>query len=96
MWWTGWGLVAFPIVVFPTEIGRGTWGEAGATTGLIVSGILLWCIGRYMNRDVLYLHAEGNEYLPRNRHTLYSIPIQYLSVPVILWAVGSLIFSLTF
>ncbi|MDO0915447.1 hypothetical protein QQM39_32910 [Streptomyces sp. DT2A-34] len=90
MWWTGWGLVAFPVVVFPTGIG-GAWGAAGEAVGMIVGGVLLWFIGTYMNRDVLYI--ETNEYLPRNRHTLYSIPIQYLSVLVILWAIGSLLFG---
>lgn len=94
MWWTGWGVVAFVIVFLPMAIGESAWGQAGAVTGLVVGGVLLWFIGRYMNRDVLYLHVDGNEYLPRNRHTLYSIPIQYWSGPVFLWVAGSLIFGI--
>ncbi|WP_326689741.1 hypothetical protein OIE63_23000 [Streptomyces sp. NBC_01795] len=92
MWWTGWGILAFVIVCVPAILGQEAWGESGQSVGTIVGGILLWFIGNYMNRDVLYVHPKGNEYLPRNRHTFYSIPVQYLSVPVVLWGIGAWIF----
>ncbi|WP_437105375.1 hypothetical protein [Streptomyces sp. enrichment culture] len=102
VWWTGWGLV-FVIFLMPVGVGLGAGlgaglgsnagGETGQHVGTIVGGILMWLIGRYVNRDVLYVHPEGNEYLPRNRHTLHSIPVQYWAVAAVLWGIGGWIFG---
>lgn len=93
MWWTGCGPLFFLIVALATGVSAATWGEAGENVGTIVGGLLLWLIGRYVNRDVLYVHPEGNEYLPPNRHTVYSIPVQYWGVVVVLWGIGAWIFG---
>lgn len=93
VWWTGCGPLFLFSVALGAVIGSDAGGETGGDIGVIVGGILLWFIGRYMNRDVLYLHREGNEYLPRDRHTLYSVPVQYWSVPFVLWGIGDWIFG---
>ncbi|MFJ8469995.1 hypothetical protein [Streptomyces swartbergensis] len=99
--WSGWGLVVFPIVVLGILVGKligrliGIDEQISSHLGAVGAGICLWFIGRYMNRDVLYVHPEGNVYLPRNRHRLYGIPVQYMSVPVVLLAIVILVFEQT-
>lgn len=97
MVWTGGGCWFFFIVPMTVGLGAGVGsiggGEIGAHVGAVAAGILLWFLGTYVNRDVLYLDPEGDEYLPPNRHTLYWVPVQYWGIAVVLGAIGSWIFG---
>lgn len=88
IFWRGWGIIgiAFPVLMaallasleFSDENGRWFY-----LTGLTISAIPVWFIGKRLNRDKddVFIHEKtGQQYKLGNRHTLFFIPLQYYAI----------------
>ncbi|MBE2998839.1 hypothetical protein IDM40_08995 [Nocardiopsis sp. HNM0947] len=84
--WTGWGiLVPGFILLGAAGLGlaaEGTFGGDagffGAATGILLSAVLIFLVGRKLNKPEQGFHPKtGEPVVYRNRHTFFFIPMQY-------------------
>lgn len=84
--WTGWGILAFIILAF---------GATYNAIGLFIAAILIFLIGRTLNNKesdkILIDPYTGEQYLIKNRHTLFWINMEWWSAISLFFAIVSLI-----
>lgn len=59
--------------------------------GLLLASIAIYCLGRYLNSrpgKVMIDKATGREFVLRQRHTLFFIPMQYWAIILALLGVA--------
>lgn len=99
--WSGWGILAFPIVVGTsvavgaliqstlTAIGHPELAFLAFSAGLFAAAVVNWLVGRKLNgqpgRELVDPRTQEQVIL-RRRHALFWIPMEYWSIPVALAA----------
>ena len=92
--WGGWGILIPLIAAVLLFAGHLVAGQIGAAVGIIVSGVIVWFLGKNLNdkpNRVLFDPNKDEEVVVNegNRHTLFFIPMQWWGL--ILFLFGTLL-----
>lgn len=109
--WNGWGILAVPIFAvcliggtsLAVALGWGSVDAAGAMPtnigtvgGALAAGTIVWFFGRWLNQPVQRFDPRtGAPVLSVNRHRLFAIPMRYLAVVGVGFAVFATVQMLT-
>lgn len=97
LFWTGWGILALPMVAaggwggttLGTALGSSEEPNLGTAFGLLAAGAALWLLGQRLNAPQAGFHPQtGQPVLYANRHRLWFVPLQWWGAVT---AVGALV-----